>query len=121
MDRLSFLDVNPEALMTMEHSDFENAAGKIGIGEMMDDLGNALIADPAPSCSRRKPQSHIPPVKPGSCQAHGSHARPIRRIRTGDRKHDTPAEAKRIHRVFGPELFRSPEFGWRGVGPGNSP
>ena len=33
----------------MDFSDFgKRFAGKIGIGELMDDLGGALVADPAP-------------------------------------------------------------------------
>jgi valine--pyruvate aminotransferase len=48
----------------MEHSDFgKRFAGKIGIGELMDDLGNALVADPAPLMLGGGNPSHVPQVQ----------------------------------------------------------
>ena len=48
----------------MELSDFgKRFAGKIGIGELMDDLGNALVADPAPLMLGGGNPSHVPQVQ----------------------------------------------------------
>ena len=48
----------------MEHSDFgKRFAGEIGIGELMDDLGNALSADPAPLMLGGGNPSHVPEVQ----------------------------------------------------------
>ncbi|MFP6894751.1 MAG: valine--pyruvate transaminase [Opitutales bacterium] len=48
----------------MELSDFgKRFSGKIGIGELMDDLGNALVADPAPLMLGGGNPSHVPQVQ----------------------------------------------------------
>ena len=101
----------------MEHSDFgKRFAGKIGIGELMDDLGNALVADPAPLMLGGGNPSHVPPVQ----------------ARFRKRMEDILAQQGEFERVIGNydtpqgaklfieslvELFRA-EFGWK-VGPGN--
>jgi len=101
----------------MEHSDFgKRFAGKIGIGELMDDLGNALVADPAPLMLGGGNPSHVPPVQ----------------ARFRKRMEDILAQPGEFERVIGNydtpqgaklfieslvELFRS-EFGWK-VGPEN--
>ena len=86
----------------MEHSDFgKRFAGKIGIGELMDDLGNALVADPPLMLGGRKPQPRPSPVQARFLQAHGSHSCPTGRIRAGDRKLRRSARSQAVHRVFG--------------------
>ena len=50
--------------MDIELSDFgKRFAGKIGIAELMDDLGSALAADPAPLMLGGGNPAHIPEVQ----------------------------------------------------------
>ena len=101
----------------MEHSDFgKRFAGRIGIGELMDDLGNALVADPAPLMLGGGNPSHVPPVQAlfrkrmeDMLAQPGEFERVIG-------NYDTPQGAKLFIESL-VELFRS-EFGWK-VGPEN--
>ena len=48
----------------MDFSDFgKRFAGEIGIGELMDDLGDALVSDPAPLMLGGGNPAHIPEVQ----------------------------------------------------------
>ena len=101
----------------MDISDFgKRFAGKIGIGELMDDLGNALVADPAPLMLGGGNPSHVPPV-----QARFRKRMEAMLAQPGEFErvignYDTPQGAKLFIESL-VELFRS-EFGWK-VGPGN--
>jgi valine--pyruvate aminotransferase len=101
----------------MEHSDFgKRFAGKIGIGELMDDLGNALVADPAPLMLGGGNPSHVP------------HVQALFRKRMEDilaqpgeferliGNYDTPQGSKSFIEAL-VELFRN-EFNWN-LGPEN--
>ena len=101
----------------MDFSDFgKRFAGEIGIGELMDDLGDALVADPAPLMLGGGNPAHVPEVqavfkkrmedilsKPGEFE----------RV-IGN--YDTPQGAKAFIGALA-ELFRD-EFGWD-IGPEN--
>ena len=86
----------------MEHSDFgKRFAGKIGIGELMDDLGNALVADPAPLMLGGGNPSHVPPVQArvrkrmeAMLAQSGEFERVIEKLRYS-------ARSQAVHRVFG--------------------
>lgn len=101
----------------MEHSDFgKRFAGKIGIGELMDDLGNALVADPAPLMLGGGNPSHVPPVQAlfrKRMEAMLAQPGEFERV-IGN--YDTPQGAKVFIESL-VELFRA-EFGWK-VGPEN--
>ena len=101
----------------MEHSDFgKRFAGKIGIGELMDDLGNALVADPAPLMLGGGNPSHVPQVQAlfrkrmeDILAQPGEFERLIG-------NYDTPQGSKNfVEALVG--LFRN-EFGWN-LGPEN--
>ena len=48
----------------MDFSDFgKRFAGEIGIGELMDELGDALVADPAPLMLGGGNPAHVPEVQ----------------------------------------------------------
>ena len=48
----------------MDISDFgKRFAGEIGIGELMDDLGDALVADPAPLMLGGGNPAHVPEIQ----------------------------------------------------------
>jgi valine--pyruvate aminotransferase len=95
----------------MEHSDFgKRFAGKIGIGELMDDLGNALVADPAPLMLGGGNPSHVPQVQAlfrkrmeDILAQPGEFERLIG-------NYDTPQGSKNFVEAL-VELFRN-EFGW---------
>ena len=101
----------------MEHSDFgKRFAGKIGIGELMDDLGNALVADPAPLMLGGGNPSHVPPVQAlfrKRMEAILAQPGEFERV-IGN--YDTPQGAKLFIESL-VELFRA-EFGWN-IGPEN--
>ena len=101
----------------MEHSDFgKRFAGRIGIGELMDDLGNALVADPAPLMLGGGNPSHVPQVQAlfrkrmeDILAQPGEFERLIG-------NYDTPQGSKNfVEALVG--LFRN-EFGWN-LGPEN--
>ena len=103
--------------MTMEHSDFgKRFAGKIGIGELMDDLGNALVADPAPLMLGGGNPSHVPPVQDRFRKRMEAILAQPGEFERVIGNYDTPQGAKLFIESL-VELFRS-EFGWK-VGPGN--
>ena len=95
----------------MEHSDFgKRFAGRIGIGELMDDLGNALVADPAPLMLGGGNPSHVPQVQAlfrkrmeDILAQPGEFERLIG-------NYDTPQGSKNFIEAL-VELFRN-EFGW---------
>ena len=101
----------------MELSDFgKRFAGKIGIGELMDDLGNALVADPAPLMLGGGNPSHVPQVQAlfrkrmeDILAQPGEFERLIG-------NYDTPQGSKNFVEAL-VELFRN-EFGWN-LGPEN--
>ena len=101
----------------MELSDFgKRFAGKIGIGELMDDLGNALVADPAPLMLGGGNPSHVPQVQAlfrkrmeDILAQPGEFERLIG-------NYDTPQGSKNFVEALG-ALFRN-EFGWD-LGPEN--
>ena len=101
----------------MEHSDFgKRFAGKIGIGELMDDLGNALVADPAPLMLGGGNPSHAPPVQARFRKRMEAILAQPGEFERVIGNYDTPQGAKLFIESL-VELFRS-EFGWK-VGPGN--
>ena len=101
----------------MEHSDFgKRFAGKIGIGELMDDLGNALVADPAPLMLGGGNPSHVPPVQARFRKRMEAILAQPGEFERVIGNYDTPQGAKLFIESL-VELFRS-EFGWK-VGPGN--
>ena len=101
----------------MDFSDFgKRFAGEIGIGELMDDLGDALVADPAPLMLGGGNPAHVPEVQvvfkkrmEDILSKHGEFERVIG-------NYDTPQGAKAFIGALA-ELFRG-EFGW-GIGPEN--
>lgn len=101
----------------MEHSDFgKRFAGKIGIGELMDDLGNALVADPAPLMLGGGNPSHVPQVQAlfrKRMEAILAEPGEFERL-IGN--YDTPQGSKSFIEAL-VELFRN-EFGWN-LGPEN--
>ena len=101
----------------MEFSDFgKRFAGEIGIGELMDDLGSALVADPAPLMLGGGNPAHIPEVQSlFRTRMEDILAQPgeFERI-VGN--YDTPQGAKVFIGAVA-ELFKS-EFDWK-IGPEN--
>ena len=101
----------------MEFSDFgKRFAGEIGIGELMDDLGTALVADPAPLMLGGGNPAHIPEVQSlFRTRMEDILAQPgeFERI-VGN--YDTPQGAKVFIGALA-ELFKS-EFDWK-IGPEN--
>ena len=101
----------------MDFSDFgKRFAGEIGIGELMDDLGDALVADPAPLMLGGGNPAHVPEVQAvfkkrmeDILSNHGEFERVIG-------NYDTPQGAKAFIGALA-ELFRG-EFGWD-IGPEN--
>jgi len=101
----------------MKFSDFgKRFSGEIGIGELMDDLGDALVSDPAPLMLGGGNPAHVPEVQAlfrsrmeGILSKVGEFERVIG-------NYDTPQGSKAFVGALA-ELFRS-EFGWN-VGPGN--
>ena len=101
----------------MEFSDFgKRFAGEIGIGELMDDLGSALVADPSPLMLGGGNPAHIPEVQSlFRTRMEDILAQPgeFERI-VGN--YDTPQGAKVFIGALA-ELFKS-EFDWK-IGPEN--
>ena len=101
----------------MDFSDFgKRFAGKIGIGELMDDLGGALVADPAPLMLGGGNPAHVPEV-----QAIFKKRMEVILSTPGEFEriignYDTPQGAKVFIGALA-ELFRN-EFGWN-IGPEN--
>ena len=101
----------------MKFSDFgKRFAGEIGIGELMDDLGDALVADPAPLMLGGGNPAHVPEVQAvlkkrmeDILSKDGEFERVIG-------NYDTPQGAKAFIGALA-ELFRD-EFGWD-IGPEN--
>ena len=101
----------------MDFSDFgKRFAGEIGIGELMDDLGDALVADPAPLMLGGGNPAHVPEVQAvfkkrmeDILSKRGEFERVIG-------NYDTPQGAKAFIGALA-ELFRD-EFGWD-IGPEN--
>ena len=95
----------------MDFSDFgKRFAGEIGIGELMDDLGDALVADPAPLMLGGGNPAHVPEVQAvfkkrmeDILSKHGEFERVIG-------NYDTPQGSKAFIGALA-ELFRG-EFGW---------
>ena len=101
----------------MKFSDFgKRFAGDIGIGELMDDLGEALVSDPAPLMLGGGNPAHIPEVQAlfrSRMNDILSIAGEFERV-IGN--YDTPQGAKAFIGALA-ELFRA-EFGWN-IGPEN--
>ena len=101
----------------MKFSDFgKRFAGDIGIGELMDDLGDALVSDPAPLMLGGGNPAHIPEVQAlfrSRMNDILSIAGEFERV-IGN--YDTPQGAKAFIGALA-ELFRA-EFGWN-IGPEN--
>lgn len=101
----------------MDFSDFgKRFAGKIGIGELMDDLGDALVADPAPLMLGGGNPAHVTEV-----QAIFKKRMEVILSTPGEFEriignYDTPQGAKVFIGALA-ELFRN-EFGWN-IGPEN--
>ena len=101
----------------MDFSDFgKRFAGEIGIGELMDDLGDALVAEPAPLMLGGGNPAHVPEVQAvfkkrmeDILSKRGEFERVIG-------NYDTPQGAKAFIGALA-ELFRD-EFGWD-IGPEN--
>ena len=101
----------------MDFSDFgKRFAGEIGIGELMDDLGDALVADPAPLMLGGGNPAHVPEVQAvfkkrmeDILSKQGEFERVIG-------NYDTPQGAKAFIGALA-ELFRG-EFDWD-IGPEN--
>ena len=101
----------------MEFSDFgKRFAGEIGIGELMDDLGDALVSDPAPLMLGGGNPAHVPEVQTlfrSRMEDILSSAGEFERV-IGN--YDTPQGAKAFVGALA-DLFRA-EFGWK-IGPEN--
>ena len=101
----------------MEHSDFgKRFAGKIGIGELMEDLGDALVADPAPLMLGGGNPSHVPPVQARFRKRMEDILAQPGEFERVIGNYDTPQGAK-LFIEYLVELFQA-EFGWK-VGPEN--
>ena len=101
----------------MEFSDFgKRFAGEIGIGELMDDLGDALVSDPAPLMLGGGNPAHVPEVQTlfrSRMEDILSSAGEFERL-IGN--YDTPQGAKAFVGALA-DLFRA-EFEWK-IGPEN--
>ncbi len=101
----------------MEFSDFgKRFAGEIGIGELMDDLGDALVSDPAPLMLGGGNPAHVAEVQTlfrSRMEDILSSAGEFERV-IGN--YDTPQGAKAFVGALA-DLFRA-EFGWK-IGPEN--
>ena len=101
----------------MKFSDFgKKFAGEIGIGELMDDLGDALVSDPAPLMLGGGNPAHVPEVQAlfrSRMEDILSSAGEFERV-IGN--YDTPQGAKAFVGALA-DLFRA-EFGWK-IGPEN--
>jgi valine--pyruvate aminotransferase len=101
----------------MKFSDFgKRFAGEICIGELMDDLGDALVSDPAPLMLGGGNPAHVPEVQAlfrSRMEDILSSAGEFERV-IGN--YDTPQGAKAFVGALA-DLFRA-EFGWK-IGPEN--
>jgi valine--pyruvate aminotransferase len=101
----------------MKFSDFgKRFSGEIGIGELMDDLGDALVSDPAPLMLGGGNPAHVPEVQAlfrSRMEDILSSAGEFERV-IGN--YDTPQGAKAFVGALA-DLFRA-EFGWK-IGPEN--
>ena len=101
----------------MKFSDFgRRFAGEIGIGELMDDLGDALVSDPAPLMLGGGNPAHVPEVQAlfrWGMEDILSSAGEFERV-IGN--YDTPQGAKAFVGALA-DLFHA-EFGWK-IGPEN--
>ena len=101
----------------MKFSDFgKRFAGEIGIGELMDDLGDALVSDPAPLMLGGGNPAHVPEVQAlfrSRMEAILSRAGEFERV-IGN--YDTPQGAKSFVGAIADLLHD--EFGWK-IGPEN--
>jgi len=101
----------------MKFSDFgKRFAGEIGIGELMDDLGDALVSDPAPLMLGGGNPAHVPEVQAlfrSRMEDILSSAGEFERV-IGN--YDTPQGARAFVGALA-DLFRA-EFGWK-IGPEN--
>ena len=101
----------------MKFSDFgKRFAGEIGIGELMDDLGDALVSDPAPLMLGGGNPAHVPEVQAlfrSRMEDILSSAGEFERV-IGN--YDTPQGAKAFVGALA-DLFGA-EFGWK-IGPEN--
>lgn len=101
----------------MKFSDFgKRFSGEIGIGELMDDLGDALVSDPAPLMLGGGNPAHVPEVQVlfrSRMEAILSRAGEFERV-IGN--YDTPQGAKSFVGAIADLLHD--EFGWK-IGPEN--
>ena len=101
----------------MKFSDFgKRFSGEIGIGELMDDLGDALVSDPAPLMLGGGNPAHVPEVQAlfrSRMEAILSRAGEFERV-IGN--YDTPQGAKSFVGAIADLLHD--EFGWK-IGPEN--
>ena len=101
----------------MKYSSFgKRFAGDIGIGELMDDLGEAMVADPAPLMLGGGNPAHIPEVQAIFRKRIESILSQPGEFESTIGNYDTPQGAKNFVGALS-DLFRS-EFGWD-VGPEN--
>jgi valine--pyruvate aminotransferase len=101
----------------MKYSSFgKRFAGDIGIGELMDDLGEAMVADPVPLMLGGGNPAHIPEVQAIFRKRIESILSQPGEFESTIGNYDTPQGAKNFVGALS-DLFRS-EFGWD-VGPEN--
>jgi valine--pyruvate aminotransferase len=101
----------------MKYSSFgKRFAGDIGIGELMDDLGDAMVADPAPLMLGGGNPAHIPEVQNLFRQRMKDILSQPGEFESTIGNYDTPQGAKNFIGALA-ELFRA-EFGWN-IGPEN--
>jgi len=101
----------------MKYSSFgKRFAGDIGIGELMDDLGDAMVADPAPLMLGGGNPAHIPEVQNLFRQRMEDILSQPGEFESTIGNYDTPQGAKNFIGALA-ELFRA-EFGWN-IGPEN--
>ena len=101
----------------MKYSSFgKRFVGDIGIGELMDDLGDAMVADPAPLMLGGGNPAHIPEVQNLFRQRMEDILSQPGEFESTIGNYDTPQGAKNFIGALA-ELFRA-EFGWN-IGPEN--
>jgi valine--pyruvate aminotransferase len=101
----------------MKYSSFgKRFVGDIGIGELMDDLGDAMVADPAPLMLGGGNPAHIPEVQAIFRNRIESILSQPGEFESTIGNYDTPQGAKNFIGALA-ELFRA-EFGWN-IGPEN--
>jgi len=101
----------------MKYSSFgKRFVGDIGIGELMDDLGDAMVADPAPLMLGGGNPAHIPEVQAIFRKRIESILSQPGEFESTIGNYDTPQGAKNFIGALA-DLFRA-EFGWK-IGPEN--